>query len=94
MGLEVAIAVSEKADTLLGGATWVEVHERLGAMTTFRIHFEFDVQDGDFPFLADSRIGPGTDLGVIAPLNGKNNWLVRGPVTSSQIHFEHGGAGS
>jgi hypothetical protein len=94
MGLGIAIAVEGKPDQELAGATWVEVQERLGAMTTFRIHYEVDVEGGNFPFLADTRVGPGSELGVIAPVDGKNNWLVRGPVTGQQIHFEHGGSGS
>ena len=31
---------------------------------------------------------------MIAPLGGKNHYLVKGPVTAQQVHFVHGGGGS
>ncbi len=94
MGLGIAIAVGGTADAELANATWVEVYERMGEMTTYRIRYDFDVQEGDFPMLADSRIDAGSDLAIIAPLGDKNNYLVKGPVTGQQIHFEHGSGGS
>lgn len=44
--------------------------------------------------LVDERIGPGSELAVIAPIDGANNYLVKGPVTGQKIHLAHGGAGS
>jgi hypothetical protein len=66
----------------------------MGEMTTYRIRYDFDVSNGDFPLLADSRTDAGSELSVVEPLNGTNNCLVKGPVTAHQIHFAHGGAGS
>lgn len=94
MGLGIAIAVGGKADAELANATWVEVHERMGEMTTYRIRYDFDVREGDFPLLTDSRIDAGSDLAIIAQVDGKNKYLVKGPVTGQQIHFEHGAGGS
>ena len=92
MGLAIAIAVDGTPNKELADAAWVEVYERAGEMTTYRIHYDLDISEGDFPMLVDKRIGAGSELSVIAPLDGRNNCLVKGPVTSQQIHLEHGGA--
>ena len=94
MGLGIAIAVGGTPDSDLAGTVWVEVYERMGEMTTYRIRYDYDVQDGDFPLLADSRIDAGSDLAIIEPVGGKNRYLVKGPVTRQQVHFEQGGSGS
>jgi phage protein D len=94
MGLGIAIAVGGSPDQELAGAVWVEVHERMGEMTTYRIRYDIDISEGDLPMLVDGRTDAGSELAVIAPVDGKNNYLVKGPVTGQQIHLEHGGAGS
>jgi len=94
MGLGIAIAVGGTPDEELSDAIWVEVHERMGETTIYRIHYEIDVRDGDFPTLIDSRLDADAELAIIAPFDGRNNYLVKGPVTSQQIHFTHGAAGS
>ncbi len=94
MGLGIAIAVAGTPDEELSAALWVEVVERMGEMTTYRIHYDFDIIEGGFPLLTDGRLNPGSELAVIAPVGGRNNYLVKGPVTGQQIHFKHGGAGS
>ena len=92
MGLGIAIAVDGTPNEELAEAAWVEVYERAGEMTTYRIRYDIDISEGDFPMLVDERIGAGSELTVIAPLDGRNNCLVKGPVTGQQIHLEHGGA--
>jgi phage protein D len=94
MGLGIAIAVGGSPDEELAAAVLVEVHERIGEMTTYRLRYDIDVVEGDFPMLVDERIGPGSELAVIAPIDGANNYLVKGPVTEQKIHLAHGGAGS
>jgi len=94
MGLGVAIAVGGSPDPDLASATLVEVTERMGETTTYRIRYDFDVSSGDFPLLTDSRVDAGSELAIIAPLAGTNNYLVKGPVTGQQIHFVHGSSGS
>jgi phage protein D len=94
MGLGIAIAVGGSPDQELAGAVWVEVHERMGEMTTYRIRYDIDISEGDLPMLVDGRTDAGSELSVIAPVDGKNNYLVKGPVTGQQVHLEHGGAGS
>jgi hypothetical protein len=94
MGLGIAIEVGGSADADLAGATWVEVTERMGEMTTYRIRYDFNTSNGDFPLLADGRIDAGSELTIVEPVNGSDNCLVKGPVTAQVVHFQHGGAGS
>ncbi len=94
MGLGIVIAVGGTPDTELSDAVSVEVFESMSEMTTFRIRYDLAIQEGDFPALVDARLDPGSEVAVIAPLNDKNNYLVKGPVTAQQIHFVHGGGGS
>jgi phage protein D len=94
VGLGVAIAVGGVTDAELGAATLVEVHERAGAPTTFRLRFEADIGQGDLPQLVDPRRGPGSVLSVLLPLGGVTHCLVKGPVHGQRVHLEHGGDGS
>jgi hypothetical protein len=94
MGLGIAIAVNGNPEPELAGATWVEVHERMGEMTSYRIRYDIDVSEGDFPLLADGRVDAGSELAIIAPVADRNNYLVKGPVTGQQIHLKHGTGGS
>src|SRR5215470_2766196 len=94
MGLGIAITIDGAADTELSDAAWVEVHQRMGEVTKYRVRYDMDIEDGDFPGLIDSRIDAGSELAVVAPLAGKNNYLVKGPVTGQRIFYQHGGGGS
>jgi phage protein D len=95
MGLGIVIAAGDQPDARLSDAAWVEVYERMGEMTKYRIRYDIDVEQGDFPDLKDgSGIDAGSMLAVIAPLNGKNNYLVKGPVTGQKVYFQHGVGGS
>lgn len=94
MGLGASIAVDGKVDDQLGGATWVEVHERAGEPSTFRIRYELDIGRGDVPLLVDPRIDAGSKLSVLVPSGGTTYCLVKGPVHGQHIHLEHGGPGS
>jgi phage protein D len=95
MGLGIVIAAGDQPDAALSDAAWVEVHERMGEMTKYRIRYDIDVKQGDFPDLTDrSSIDAGNVLAVIAPLKGKNNYLVKGPVTGQKVYFRHGVGGS
>jgi phage protein D len=95
MGLGIVIASNDQPDDTLSNAVWVEVHERMGAIALYRIRYDLDTDQGDFPTLTDgSNIDAGSMLSVIVPLNGKNNCLVRGPVTGQHINFQHSVGGS
>jgi phage protein D len=95
MGLGIAIALGDSPDEDLGNAVWVEVLERMGETTTYRIRYDIDVEQGDFPLLTDGRLDPGSTLAVIARSSGgKLHYLVKGPVTGQRVHYLHGVAGS
>jgi len=94
MGLGISIALDGTADAELSDAVWVEVHQRMGEMTKYRIRYDIDIDQGDFPDLIDSRIDAGSELSVIAPISGTNHYLVKGPVTGQRIFYQNAGGDS
>ena len=94
MGLGAAIAVNGAVDAELGGATSIEVSERMGETTTYTIRYDVDISEGDLPLLTDSRLDVNSELAVLVPVGDEMVCLAKGPVHAHQIHLEHGGAGS
>ena len=94
MGLGIAIAVGGSPDDQMSDATMVEVNQRMGERTTYKIRYDIDISGDDIPALVDARSDSGSMLSVLVSLNGQNFCLVKGPVTGQQINFVHGGAGS
>jgi phage protein D len=94
MGLGIAITVAGQEDADLAQATEVEVSERAGETTTFRLRYEVDISQGDMPLLVDSRLDQGSELSVLVPVSGSTHCLVKGPVHGQKIHLKHGGADS
>jgi phage protein D len=94
MGLGITITVNGSPDPELAEAAAVEVHEKMGDTTTFRIRYPVDIQQGDVPMLADPRLSPGSELMILEEAGGKRICLVKGPVYGQQIHLRHGGADS
>lgn len=94
MGLNAAILVGGAPDDELSGAALVEVHERIGETTTYRVRLDVSIEDGDLPRLADARLDPGSILSVLVPSGGANACLVKGPVHGERIHLVHGGGSS
>jgi phage protein D len=92
MGLGVAVLVNGKQDKELSDAVSIEVHESMGDVTTYRIRY--DVDDPEFPALEDGRLDPGSELAVVAQIDDKNIYLVKGPVTGQQIRYVHGVSGT
>jgi hypothetical protein len=93
MGLGIIITAGAQP-VQLPDPVWVEVSERAGETTTYRLRYDFDISAGDFPLLTDAQLDAGSELSVIVPLAGQQTCLVKGPVTGQQIHFVHGGSGS
>jgi hypothetical protein len=91
---EYAVKVNGSANKELAAAAQIEVYERLGEPTTFRLRYDVDIADGDIPLLGDGRLGPGSGIQILAVLDGQTDCLVKGPVHGQQIHVRHGGAGS
>ncbi len=94
MGLGVSIRVNGAPDETAAAAASVEVTERLGQPTYYRIEYSLDTEGGDFPLLQESRLGAGSEISVLAPAGDTTHCLVKGPVYGQQIHFEQGGSGS
>jgi hypothetical protein len=94
MGLGIVVKVGDAADPGLAGAALVEVHERLGEPTRYRLCYPVDVGDGDMTLLSNDRLGPDSELSVVVPVAGKDHVLVRGPVHGQRMRLVHGGSGS
>jgi phage protein D len=86
--------VNGAADAQLAQASVVEVLERMGEPTTFRMRLEVDIKSGDLPMLRDGRLDPGTMIQVLSVKDGTADCLVKGPVHGQQIRLLHGGTGS
>src|ERR1044071_9700156 len=90
-----AVKVNGTADpSIASGASYVEVHERMGEPTAFRIRFQADVADQDIPMLSDPRFDPGSEISVFVIVDQIATCLVRGPVSGQQASLAHGGAGA
>jgi phage protein D len=94
MGLGIAIRVNGAPDDTAASATSVEVTERVGQPTSYRIEYALDTAGGDFPLLKEGRLGPGSELSILASSGSATECLVKGPVYGQQIRFEQGGSGS
>jgi phage protein D len=96
MGLDVAILTGKAGspDPELAGADQIEIAERIGEPTTFRLRYPLAVKEGDFPLLRDGRLDPGSELHVVAPVGGVQHRLVRGQIYGQKLHMQHGAAGS
>ena len=94
MSLGISIAVDGSADAELAEAIRVEVQERMGETTTYRLHYALDIEESDLPLLTDGRLDPGSELSILVPVAGRDECLVKGPVHGQRIALEHGGAGS
>jgi hypothetical protein len=94
MGLGIVISVDGVPDADLAQASRVEVYERLGETTWYSIHYLDDIEEGDLPYIKDGRLSPGSELSILVEVDSQLECLVKGPVCSQQIHFEHGGPGS
>jgi hypothetical protein len=94
MGLGVSLRVGGAPDETVASASRVEVVERVGQPTQYRIEYSLDSEDGDFPLLKESNLGPGSELQVLVPTADGAECLVKGPIYGQEIHFEQGGSGS
>lgn len=90
-----AVKVNGQADpSVASGASYIEVHERLGEPTTFRLRLQADIVEKDIPLLSDARFDPGSEIQIFVLIDQAATCLVRGPVTGQQGSLPHGGAGS
>lgn len=89
----VILADGERGEDLMG-VSLVEVHERVGAPTTYYLRYPIHTVEGDLVPLKESRLAPGADLAVFQRATGFNDCLVKGQVFSHQIRLLHGVEGS
>ena len=94
MGLGISIRVGGAPDETAASAAFVEVVERVGQPTQYRIEYGLDIEGGDFPLLKESKLGPGSELQVLVPTAEVTECLIKGPVYGQEIHFVQGGSGS
>lgn len=94
MGLGISIRLNGLADETVGGAASVEVLERVGHPTSYRLQYPLDIGDSTLPLLEDARLGPGADISILVPMPEGTQCLVKGPVYGQHIHVAHGGASS
>ena len=67
MSCAAVISVDGQPDEELGQTIRVEVEERIGEATRYRMKYQLAADAGDFPLLADDRVGPGTAMSVTVP---------------------------
>jgi len=94
MARGVAVRVNGTPDEMATGATAVQVNESVGQPTYFSLAFSLDTADGDFPLLKEGKLGPGSELSILASSGDASECLAKGPVYGQQFHFSHGGSGS
>ncbi|HVR47483.1 MAG TPA: hypothetical protein VMT95_12710 [Candidatus Binatia bacterium] len=94
MTLGVSVMIGGSQDDELSAASVVEVVERMGETTTFRLRYPLNIDNNDFPLLTDDRVSPGSVISILVPGGSEMVSLVKGPVRVQRCHFVHGGAGS
>ncbi len=94
MGLGATIRAANGSSDDLADASWIEIHERMGEPTTFRMRFEVEIDDDDVDWVSDERLSVGSTLIVTTTVGDTKECLVKGPVHGQRIHLAHGGAGS
>ncbi len=91
---DVAVLVNGSKDDQLTNALQIEVIQRMGERTEYSIQYTFDEAEGDFPLTFDERVGPGSELAIVTPFGGTNEYLVKGPVAGHRLEFKRAGEGS
>jgi phage protein D len=94
MAFGVAILVDGSKDDQLTARASVVVDQCLGEPTTFALRLPLDIGGGDLPLLVDDRIGPGSEITIVAESAGARACLVHGPVCGQHIILVRGGAGN
>jgi hypothetical protein len=94
MGLDASIRAGATAAADLSDGDQVEVYERVGEPTTYRLRYPLAIKDNDFKLLIDSRVSAGGSLTVVVPVGAKSEVLVKGQVYGQRAHFKHGVADS
>lgn len=94
MGIGALVLPNGLPDPSMPAPSEVEVVESVNDATEYRVRFDFNIEDGDFPLLANSLIGPESILAVAIPGDPLPAMLVSGPVIQQNISLINGGEGS
>lgn len=93
-GLGVAVHVDGEHDDELSTASFIEVYESMGEVTTYRIQCAVEPGEGDLPLLHAGKLDPGSELAIFADAADGTHCLVKGPVHGQRIVLRHGVTGS
>ena len=88
------VLVNAAPDPTLAQPSRVIVTEAVGASTTYALYYDFHLENGDFPMLADARLGPESALALRVSDGDSTSVLVAGPVTRQHLSIVNGGGGS
>src|SRR5947207_1750651 len=92
MGLGISIRLDGAPDETSASAVFVEVTERVGQATHYRLEYNLDIAEDDFPLLKDSKLGQReTDLAFVRRLarrNGDLFWLSCDETGVETAHFK------
>jgi hypothetical protein len=92
-GAEIQINAQTEPELMDSGS--IEVYERAGASTTFRLRYPVVVNDdGDLTMLADDRFDPGSEVSILVPVEDGNECLVKGPIHGHAMHLDNAAADS
>lgn len=97
MALNTTIATSPSlpgGQGVLATASQVEVYERWGAATSFRLTLNLAQQESDFPLISSDEVAPGTKVTITVGGAPGGEVLTRGIITGQAAHFEHGSTAS
>jgi len=94
MSLGAAILPDALPDPTMPVPGSVQVVEALHQPTTYRLRYQFNSADGDFPLLKERHLEPEKELAVMVMVNMVPKFLVFGPVVRQDIVIVNGGAGS
>jgi hypothetical protein len=94
MSLGAAILPDALPDPTMPVPGSVQVVEALHQPTTYRLRYQFNSADGDFPLLNDRHLEPEKKLAVMVMVDMQPKFLVFGPVVHQDIVIVNGGAGS
>ncbi len=90
----IAITVDGSPDADLVNADSIEVLERMGDATQYRLNYSIDILEADFPMLVDDRLNPGVEIAILATTTAGTECLVKGPIYGQDIRLKDGGTGS
>ncbi|MEX0762681.1 MAG: hypothetical protein WD208_13565 [Dehalococcoidia bacterium] len=91
----VEIQINAVPDPELMGSGSVEVYERAGRPTTYRLRYPVGINDdGDLTMLSEARFDPGSEVSILVPIGGTQECLVKGPVRGQSMHLDHAAAAS